>query len=42
MIDLVLKSKPPDTDAIAVGEQVARLCGHQLGDAYVSGAIILG
>ena len=34
VIDLVLKSKPPDTDAIEVGEQVARLCGHQLGDAY--------
>jgi thioester reductase-like protein len=32
--DLVLKSKPSDTDAIAVGEQVARLCGRQLGDAY--------
>ena len=36
VIDLVLKSKPPDTDAIAVGEQVARLCGRQLGDAYAA------
>ncbi|HSE16325.1 MAG TPA: thioester reductase domain-containing protein [Pyrinomonadaceae bacterium] len=36
VIDLVLKSKPPDTDAIAVGEQVARLCGRELGDAYVA------
>jgi len=34
VIDLVLKSKPQDTDAIEVGEQVARLCGRQLGDAY--------
>lgn len=36
VIELVLKSKPPDTDAIAVGEQVARLCGQQLGDAYAA------
>ena len=36
VIDLVLKSKPPDTDAIEVGEQVARLCGRQLGDAYAA------
>jgi thioester reductase-like protein len=36
VIDLVLKSKPSDTDAIAVGEQVARLCGPQLGDAYAA------
>jgi thioester reductase-like protein len=35
-IDLVLKSKPPDTDAIAVGEQIARLCGRQLGDTYAA------
>ena len=35
-IDLVLKSKPRDTDAIEVGEQVARLCGRQLGDAYAT------
>jgi hypothetical protein len=34
VIDLVLKSKPVDTDAIEVGEQVARLCGQELGDAY--------
>jgi hypothetical protein len=33
-IDVMLKSKPGDTDAIEVGEQVARLCGRQLGDAY--------
>jgi thioester reductase-like protein len=36
VIDVVIKSKPPDTDAIAVGEQVARLCGRQLGDAYAA------
>lgn len=36
VIDLVLKSKSPDTDAIEVGEQVARLCGRQLGDAYAA------
>ena len=36
MIDVVLKSKPPDSDAIEVGEQVARLCGHQLGEAYAA------
>ena len=36
VIDLVLKSKPSDTDAIEVGEQVARLCGRQLGDAYAT------
>ena len=36
VIDLVLKSKPSDTDAIEVGEQVARLCGHELGDAYAT------
>jgi thioester reductase-like protein len=36
VIDVVLKSKPPDTDAIEVGEQVARLCGQQLGDAYAA------
>lgn len=36
VIDVVLKSKPPDTDAIEVGEQVARLCGRQLGDAYAA------
>ncbi len=36
VIDLVLKSKPPDTDAIEVGEQVARLCGQELGDAYAA------
>ena len=34
--DVVLKSKPSDTDAIEVGEQVARLCGRQLGDAYAT------
>ena len=34
--DLVLKSKSSDTDAIAVGEQIARLCGRQLGDAYAA------
>jgi len=34
VIDVMLKSKPPDTDAIEVGEQIARLCGRQLGDAY--------
>ena len=36
VIDLMLKSKPPDTDAIEVGEHVARLCGRQLGDAYAA------
>ncbi|MCM3869630.1 MAG: thioester reductase domain-containing protein, partial [Pyrinomonadaceae bacterium] len=36
VIDLVLKSKPLDTDAIEVGEQVARLCGRHLGDAYAT------
>ena len=36
MIDVVLKSKPHDSDAIEVGEQVARLCGHQLGEAYAA------
>ena len=35
-IDVVLKSKPRDTDAIEVGEQVARLCGRQLGEAYAA------
>jgi len=35
-IDVMLKSKPADTDAIEVGEQVARLCGRQLGDAYAA------
>ena len=34
--DVVLKSKPQDTDAIEVGEQVARLCGRELGDAYAT------
>src|SRR5262249_15835245 len=29
VIDVMLKSKPADTDAIEVGEQVARLCGRQ-------------
>jgi thioester reductase-like protein len=33
---VLLKSKPSDTDAIEVGEQVARLCGRQLGDAYAT------
>ncbi len=36
VIDVILKSKPPDTDAIEVGEQVARLCGRQLGEAYAA------
>ena len=36
VIDVVLKSKPRDTDAIEVGEQIARLCGRELGDAYVA------
>jgi thioester reductase-like protein len=36
VIDLVLKSKPQDTDVIEIGEQVARLCGRQLGDAYTT------
>ena len=36
VIDVMLKSKPADTDAIEVGEQVARLCGRQLGDAYAA------
>ncbi|HEX2268509.1 MAG TPA: aminoglycoside phosphotransferase family protein, partial [Pyrinomonadaceae bacterium] len=36
VVDVVLKSKPPDTEAIAVGEQVARLCGRELGDAYAT------
>jgi thioester reductase-like protein len=36
VIDVVLKSKPRDTDAIEVGEQVARLCGRRLGDAYAA------
>lgn len=36
VIDLVLKSKSSDRDAIEVGEQVARLCGHELGDAYAT------
>lgn len=35
-IDVVLKSKPRDTDAIEVGEHVARLCGRQLGEAYAA------
>lgn len=35
-IDVMLKSKALDTDAIEVGEQVARLCGRQLGDAYAA------
>jgi thioester reductase-like protein len=35
-IDVMLKSKPRDTDAIQVGEQIARLCGRQLGDAYAA------
>ncbi len=35
-IDVLLKSKPPDTDAIEVGEQIARLCGRQLGTAYTA------
>src|SRR5262249_19633101 len=36
VIDLVLKSKPQDTDAIEVGEKGARLYGRQLGDAYAA------
>ena len=36
VIDVVLKSKPHDSDAIEVGEQVARLCGDQLGEAYAA------
>ncbi|HXM34178.1 MAG TPA: thioester reductase domain-containing protein [Pyrinomonadaceae bacterium] len=36
VIDVVLKSKPHDSEAIEVGEQVARLCGHQLGEAYAA------
>jgi hypothetical protein len=36
MMDLVLKSKPPDTAAIAVGEQVARLSGRELGHAFTA------
>ncbi|HEX5702580.1 MAG TPA: thioester reductase domain-containing protein [Pyrinomonadaceae bacterium] len=36
VIDVVLKSKPPDSDAIEVGEQVARLCGQQLGESYAA------
>ena len=36
VIDVVLKSKPHDSDAIEVGEQVARLCGQQLGEAYAA------
>jgi hypothetical protein len=36
VIDVVLKSKPLDSDAIEVGEQVALLCGHQLGEAYAA------
>ncbi|MFY9620683.1 MAG: thioester reductase domain-containing protein [Pyrinomonadaceae bacterium] len=35
-IDVVLKSKPHDSDAIDVGEQVARLCSHELGEAYAA------
>lgn len=35
-IDVMLKSKPLDTDAIEVGEEIARLCGRQLGDAYAA------
>lgn len=35
-IDVMLKSKPLDTDAIEVGEEIARLCGRQLGDAYAT------
>jgi hypothetical protein len=34
--DVLVKSKPRDTDAIEVGEQVARLCGRELGDAYTT------
>jgi thioester reductase-like protein len=36
VIDVVLKSKPHDSEAIEVGEQVARLCGHPLGEAYAT------
>jgi hypothetical protein len=36
VIDVMLKSKPADTDAIEVGQQIARLCGRQLGDAYAT------
>jgi len=36
VIDVVLKSKPQDSDAIDVGETIARLCGHQLGEAYAA------
>ncbi|HEX5886614.1 MAG TPA: thioester reductase domain-containing protein [Pyrinomonadaceae bacterium] len=36
VMDLVLKSKPPDKAAIAVGEQVARLCGRELGHAFTA------
>ena len=36
VIDLVLKFKPPDTAAIEVGEQLARLCGRKLGHAYAA------
>src|SRR4030095_9292917 len=35
-IDVVLKSKPHDSDAIDVVERIARLCGHQLGEAYAA------
>ena len=42
VIDLVLKSKPQDTDAIEVGEQVARLCGQELGDAYAASCDHIG
>lgn len=42
VIDLMLKSKPLDTDAIEVGEQIARLCGRQLGDAYAASRDYIG
>jgi len=35
-IDVMLKSKPSDNDAIEVGQEIARLCGSQLGDAYAA------
>lgn len=33
-MDVVVKSKPIDTDVIEVGEHIAQMCGRELGESY--------
>ncbi len=41
-VRVIVKVKPPDTDVIAVGEALARLCEPRVGDAYARWADRLG